>query len=67
MFGLPPEHSAGCLMWKGIKIMINFIALVICFVAAIFQGTKGNIGWCITEIVLALCNLPFAIKWLKDF
>lgn len=54
-------------MWKGIKIMINFIALVICFVAAIFQGTKGNIGWCITEIVLALCNLPFAIKWLKDF
>lgn len=54
-------------MWKGIKIMINFIALGICFVAAIFQGTKENIGWCITEIVLALCNLPFAIKCLKDF
>lgn len=23
MFGLPPEHSAGCLIWKGYKIMID--------------------------------------------
>lgn len=45
----------------------KFVALIICFVAAIFHGTKGNIGWCLTEIVLTLCNLPFAIKWLQDF
>ena len=45
---------------------INFIALVVCTVAAIWQGFNGNLGFCLVEIVLALINLPYAIKWIKE-
>lgn len=47
--------------------MFNFIAVIFCAMCAIWQGINGNIGWCITEIGFTLLNLPFAIKWLKDF
>ena len=48
-------------------LFINFIALVVCTVAAIWQGVNGTLGWCLIEIVLALINLPLAIKWLKEY
>ena len=48
-------------------LFINFIALVVCAVAAIWQSVNGNLGWCLVEIALALINLPYAIKWLKEY
>lgn len=45
---------------------INFIALVVCSVAAIWQGVNGNLGWCLVEVAFALLNLPFSIKWFKE-
>ena len=45
---------------------INFIALNVCAVAAIWQGVNGHLGWCLIEIALALLNLPFSIKWIKE-
>ena len=48
-------------------LFMNFIALVVCAVAAIWQGVNGNLGWCLVEIALALINLPLAIKWLKEY
>jgi len=42
----------------------NFIAVVLCIMAAIVQGYRGNIYWVALEIGLAIANLPFAIKWL---
>ena len=45
---------------------MNFIALVVCAIAAIWQGFNGNLGWCLVEIVLALINLPYSIKWIKE-
>ena len=46
---------------------MNFIALVVCAVAAIWQGVNGNFGLCLIEIALALINLPSTIKWLKEY
>ena len=46
---------------------MNFIALVVCAVAAIWQGVNGNLWWCLVDIALALINLPLAIKWLKEY
>jgi hypothetical protein len=46
---------------------MNFIALVICVIAAIWQGYCGDVKWCLIETMLALLNLPFCIKWLKEF
>lgn len=46
--------------------MINFIAFVICFVAALiflFTGAPASKFW--FEMALALINLPFAISWVK--
>lgn len=45
---------------------MNFIALVICIIAAIWQGYYGNVGFCLFEIGLALLNLPYSIKWFKE-
>ena len=45
---------------------INFIVLNVCAVAAIWQGFNGHLGWCLIEIALALLNLPFSIKWIKE-
>ena len=47
--------------------MLNFIVFVICAVAAIWQGINGNSQICLIEIALALINLPFTIKWLKEY
>lgn len=48
-------------------MMINFIAVIICAAAAIWNGYLGNVGWVITESALALMNLPFAIVWLTNY
>lgn len=48
-------------------MIMNFIGFVICIMAITWQGTLGNIGCVIILSGLALMNLPFAIKWLKDF
>ena len=45
---------------------INFIAFIICVIAAIWQGIYGDLEWCLLEIALALLNLPYAIKWFKE-
>lgn len=46
--------------------IMNFIAFVVCAVAAIWQGINGHLGWCLVEIALALINLPYSIKWIKE-
>lgn len=46
--------------------IMNFIAFVVCAVAAIWQGINGNLGWCLVEVAFALLNLPFSIKWFKE-
>ena len=46
--------------------IMNFIAFVVCAIAAIWQGINGHLGWCLVEIALALINLPYSIKWLKE-
>ena len=50
---------------KSVYIM-NFIAFVVCAIAAIWQGINGHLGWCLVEIALALINLPYSIKWIKE-
>lgn len=45
--------------------MINLIATIMCFIASICSYTQGNYGFTITNSVLALLNLPFAIHWIK--
>ena len=47
--------------------LINFIAFVACAFSGIWQGVNGNLGWCLVDIALALINLPYAIKWLKEY
>lgn len=53
---------------RGLNLMyfMNFIALVVCAIAAIWQWFNDNLGWCLVEIVLALINLPYSIKWIKE-
>lgn len=46
--------------------MLNFIAMIVCITAAIVHAYQGNIGWLIVTVVMALCNLPFVIKWFKE-
>ena len=46
--------------------IINFIAFVVCAIAAIWQGINGHLGWCLVEIAFALINLPYSIKWVKE-
>ena len=48
-------------------MFINFIALIVFAVAAIWQSVNSNLGWCLADIALALVNLPCAIKWLKEY
>ena len=48
-------------------MLMNFIAFVVCAVVAIWQGVNGNLGLCLADIALALINLPYAIKWLKEY
>ena len=45
--------------------MMNCIAFVLCVICAIWQASLGNIGFVVLEAVIALVNLPFAIKWIK--
>ena len=48
-------------------MFINVIAFIVCAVIVIWQGVNGNLGSCLVDIALALINLPYAIKWLKEF
>ena len=50
---------------KSVYIM-NFIAFVVCAIAAIWQGINGHLGWCLVETAFALLNLPYFIKWIKE-
>lgn len=50
---------------KSVYIM-NFIAFVVCAIAAIWQGINGHLGWCLVETAFALLNLPYSIKWIKE-
>lgn len=45
--------------------MMNLIATIMCFIASIFSYIQGNYGLAITNSVLTLLNLPFAINWIK--
>ena len=58
------------LLWeKGeIKMYImNFLVFILCVMCAIWHGVNGNIVWLLVECGVAIANLPFAIKWLKNF
>lgn len=49
-------------------MFINFIVFVVCAATAMWQGVNGNLGLLrLVEIALALINLPYAIKWLKEY
>ena len=50
---------------KSVYIM-NFIAFVVCAIAAIWQGINSHLGWCLVETAFALLNLPYSIKWIKE-
>ena len=50
---------------KSVYIM-NFIAFMVCAIAAIWQGINGHLGWCLVETAFALLNLPYSIKWIKE-
>ena len=50
---------------KSVYIM-NFMAFVVCAIAAIWQGINGHLGWCLVETAFALLNLPYSIKWIKE-
>lgn len=43
--------------------MPNFIAIILCTIAAILHGYQGNIGWLAVMVGLIIANLPFAITW----
>ena len=43
---------------------INFLVFIMCAALAVWYGIKRKIGFCIFEVLAALINLPFAIKWL---
>lgn len=47
--------------------IMNFLVFILCVMSAIWHGINGNTGWLLVECGLALMNLPFAIKWIKDF
>lgn len=44
--------------------MLNFIAFIICAIAAILNGCVNNIWWVIADSIVALLNLWLSIKWL---
>ena len=46
---------------------LNFIAFILCASLSIWNVTEDKITLAIIEALLALGNLPFAIKWLKSF
>ena len=45
----------------------NFLVFILCVMCAIWHGVNGNIVWLLVECGLAIANLPFAIKWIKEF
>ena len=47
--------------------IMNFLAFILCAMCAIWHGVNGNIVWLLVECGLAIANLPFAIKWIKEF
>ena len=47
--------------------IMNFLAFILCVMCAIWHGVNGNIAWLLVECGLAIANLPFAIKWIKEF
>lgn len=47
-------------------IMISYVVFIFFVIRAIWNGYCGNIGLCLLEIVFALLNLPYSIKWIKE-
>lgn len=47
--------------------IMNFIAFILCMSLAVFNGIEGKSALAALEVLMALANLPFAIKWLKSF
>ena len=47
--------------------IMNFLVFIFCAMCAIWHGVNGNIVWLLVECGLAIANLPFAIKWIKEF
>lgn len=62
-------HESTLSLEKGeIKMYImNFLVFILCAMCAIWHGVNGNIAWLLVECGLAIANLPFAIKWIKEF
>ena len=48
-------------------MFINFIAFVLCVICGMWNICLGHVESFLVEIALALINLPFSIKWLKEF
>ena len=46
--------------------LINVFVFILCFIAFVLNLIAGRIGWSITEAILAILQLPFAIAWLKE-
>lgn len=46
--------------------MLNLIAFIFCMAGSIIQAIDKNIEFCLVDIIFAVINLPFAIKWLID-
>ena len=48
-------------------MFMNFIAFVVCVICGIRQIYLGHVGLFLVDIALALINLLFVIKWLKEY
>lgn len=46
--------------------MINLVAIVVCVYSAIICGINGEFGFCLIDFLLAILNLPFVIKYIKE-
>ena len=46
---------------------INFIAVIVCIMGAVYQIYLKNVGLCLIDIALALLNLPATIRWMKEY
>ena len=45
----------------------NFVVCVMCLAFAFYHKKEENTVYALTDVVLVLLNLPFAIKWLIEF
>lgn len=49
----------------GNLLMLNLIAFIVCVIAAAYQIINDNITFFILDLLLAIMQIPFVIRWFK--